>query len=136
MDLKIEQEKMRQRQILAQSTVKAIELPEIVLKKEKGRRRHGVRYWTYLIRGELTGLIKIGRSHNIIKRFRSLKTSSPDVLSLVGVIVGDYERTLHLRFQKYRVRGEWFNPEVLPLISSQLEVLPGEQFLPKQEEKV
>ena len=109
---------------------------DILLTKEGGPRRHGVRYWTYLIRGEHTGLIKIGRSHNLIKRFRSLKTASPDVLTLAGVIVGDYERALHRRFAAYRVRGEWFKPVVLSLIASQLDVLPGERFLPKTVEKI
>jgi hypothetical protein len=123
MNLEAEQDKMRQRQLAAMS--------ELVLRRERNPRRHGVRYWTYLIQGEKTGLVKIGRSHNIVKRFRALSSSSPDRLTLVGAISGDYEKSLHRSLAKERYHGEWFNPTVIPLIRERLEVIEGDFFFPK-----
>ena len=122
MNLLDAQDEMRKRQLAESSRA--------VLHRERNPRRHGVRYWTYLIQGEKTRLVKIGRSHNIIRRFKALSHSSPDLLTLVGAISGDYERSLHRRFAKYRSHGEWFQPEVLTAIKNQLEVIEGAKFFP------
>jgi hypothetical protein len=65
---------------------------------------------TYFIQGEVTRLIKIGRSVDPYARLRDLQKSSPDALRMLAIIDQDYEAILHNRFSKYRVRDEWFSP--------------------------
>jgi hypothetical protein len=69
----------------------------------------------YFVQGELTRLVKIGKSSpgNIIHRLAQMRVGSPDKLVLLGTIQGDHseETWLHLTFAKHRVRGEWFNPD-------------------------
>lgn len=43
-----------------------------------------------------------------MKRLRALQTASHLDLKLLGAIDGDFERPLHIRFARNRVRGEWF----------------------------
>jgi hypothetical protein len=125
MNLRDEQEQMRLRQLSALSKM-------VVLYKERNPRRHGVRYWTYLIQGELTGLVKVGKSHNIVKRLRSHQVSSPDKLRLIGAVAGDYERSLHQAFAEYLVHGEWFKPEVINLVKARFDdFVEGVTFFPK-----
>lgn len=66
----------------------------------------------YFVQARHLGLIKIGFSGNPQKRLRSLKTGSPDELSILKVIKGSprLEAELHRRFVSDRVRGEWFKP--------------------------
>jgi DNA-binding XRE family transcriptional regulator len=55
--------------------------------------------------------IKIGCSSHIRKRISNLQCSNPDKLHLSLVIDGDrnVEHTLHTKFQKDKIRGEWFH---------------------------
>lgn len=67
----------------------------------------------YFIQGG-EGLIKIGTTHNIKKRFSGLQTANPTPLALIGFIEthlgSKIESKLHTRFYDLRVRGEWFTP--------------------------
>lgn len=67
----------------------------------------------YFLKAKSLGLIKIGFSGNVAKRVSSLQTSSPDDLLLMKIIKGGQkvEATLHQKFAKLRVRGEWFSPD-------------------------
>jgi hypothetical protein len=74
--------------------------------------------FVYLVRAELTGLVKIGATKNPFERVRNLQTGSPDRLNLVATIefpslhhAYAAEQKLHKRFSKYRVHGEWFKPD-------------------------
>ena len=65
----------------------------------------------YFIQGNITKKIKIGVSENAEKRIKDLRAASPDELILLGYAVGnsEEERTLHQRFDAYRLHGEWFD---------------------------
>lgn len=73
--------------------------------------RTPVRGFVYLVRAG-TGAYKIGRSINVEKRLQSLRTQSPDPITLVHAVpVSDSvwaERFIHTRFAPHRGKGEWF----------------------------
>lgn len=71
----------------------------------------------YLVRGELTGLYKIGIANDVSRRLAELQSGSPDDLRLVSKIDGGraVEQQLHRRFAALRVRGEWFRLGVAEL---------------------
>jgi hypothetical protein len=54
--------------------------------------------------------VKIGFSHDPLKRMKELQTGQHRSLRLMGVIEGSLgdEKALHKRFAQYRTRGEWF----------------------------
>lgn len=68
--------------------------------------------YIYFIRGETTGLIKIGFARNPARRLTNLQIGSPDRLALLGTILGmmEDEFALHERFAHLRKHGEWFEP--------------------------
>lgn len=63
--------------------------------------------------------VKIGRSHNILRRLKELQTGSPYELKLMGWIESDkdseLESILHERYASRCTRQEWFqlHPEVV-----------------------
>jgi hypothetical protein len=77
---------------------------------------------TYFIQAGAKGLIKIGITTDFQSRLRSLQTSSPVPLRLLGVVPEDIEDYCHVALWEWRVRGEWFKPvtEVLAFIEEQL----------------
>ncbi len=68
--------------------------------------------YVYLIRAG-NGLTKIGISYDIQKRLNMLNTASPVELSLIFFFEPSNavktEKYLHIKFDKKRVKGEWFN---------------------------
>lgn len=65
----------------------------------------------YFIQYGKDDFIKIGYTeNNVLDRMQALQTSSPYKLNLLGVIEGDEltEKSLHEKFKKYHIRGEWF----------------------------
>jgi hypothetical protein len=67
----------------------------------------------YFIRCE--SFVKIGYAYDVRKRLEGLQTSSPFTLEPLGFIRCEsqeqaalLERSLHVRFSKYRRRNEWF----------------------------
>ena len=80
----------------------------------------------YFIRNGEDGPIKVGYTEdNAEYRLKSLQTGNPDELTLLGEIYGskDDERKIHKKFEKHKLRGEWFNPEndLLSFISNKIE---------------
>lgn len=67
--------------------------------------------YVYLIQSE-TGLIKIGRTNNVSKRFNSLNTQSSVSLHLIKYYklsrYFEFETMLHRKFKKYNEHAEWF----------------------------
>ena len=57
--------------------------------------------------------VKIGWSNTLTRRIASIQQGVPGKLTIFGQLEGDItaERTLHRRFAKYRIRGEWFRHE-------------------------
>ena len=65
--------------------------------------------YTYFIKNPLNGLIKIGRSEDVEKRFKSLRTGAGIALELLFYIERDVEKELHIKYNKQRKIGEWFD---------------------------
>jgi hypothetical protein len=69
----------------------------------------------YFVQSQSGGLIKIGVSKDAAKRIAFLRTSAPEPILAVGVMVcnegGELERTLHRKFAHLRTHGEWFRPD-------------------------
>lgn len=73
---------------------------------KKRRDRKG---WVYFIRAGTVGPVKIGSSDNPWARLGALQTSNANTLNLLAIYPGlSNESDLHKRFDKYRIRGEWF----------------------------
>lgn len=71
----------------------------------------------YFIKDEVTSLIKIGYTTNIVRRFSALSTGMPGRLSIIRILFGTSlcEKEFHEVFAADRVSGEWFsfNPKML-----------------------
>lgn len=67
----------------------------------------------YFIRAPIVGLIKIGFTGNVKKRFTDLSRMSPVKLELIAIHDGELsdEQELHKRFDAIRDHDEWFHPE-------------------------
>jgi hypothetical protein len=65
----------------------------------------------YFIKGETTGLIKIGRSLKVSQRLIELQVGSPDILTVLAVLVDEgNDGPFHRRFEADNDHGEWFRP--------------------------
>lgn len=75
--------------------------------------------FTYFIRQETGGPIKIGKATNIARRISSLQSSCPVTLVCIAYVEGNFEFELHERFEWLCVGGEWFrdDPELLNFIA-------------------
>lgn len=66
------------------------------------------------------GPIKIGITHDVAARLRTLQVGSPYELTLLATVDGTVadEAALHLRLARDRMRGEWFRPtpEVIAVV--------------------
>lgn len=62
---------------------------------------------TYLMKDNLIGYTKIGKSVDVLKRERTLEAQNPNI-SLFAVCQHDIEAELHKKYKEYRKRGEWF----------------------------
>lgn len=64
----------------------------------------------YFCRSKDGGPVKIGYAANAESRLKELQTSHHSELELVNAIAGTHtdEHALHVRFAKYRLKGEWF----------------------------
>jgi site-specific DNA-adenine methylase len=62
---------------------------------------------TYLMKNKRNGLYKIGKSKNPRIREKTLQSEEPTV-EMVKIWEEDIESTLHKKYAKQRVRGEWF----------------------------
>lgn len=70
--------------------------------------------------GRTDGLVKIGKSDNVLARFFNLSYDHPGALTLLGLLSEnpDDERSFHQQFADQRAGGEWFrsSPDLLSLI--------------------
>jgi len=65
----------------------------------------------YVIGTDCGKFIKIGKTKRPSRRFMALQTANPNPLVVYKVFSGvtaDYEASLHDRFAKRRISGEWF----------------------------
>jgi hypothetical protein len=64
----------------------------------------------YLMRDERTSYHKIGKSNNPHHRERTLQSDNPLIVLVDSWLgVSSDEKYLHKRFEKQRIRGEWFD---------------------------
>lgn len=63
--------------------------------------------------GSLDSPIKVGWSNDPLKRLRNLQQHHPYELKLLGFVPGtrSYEQSLHERFNRLHLRGEWFKAD-------------------------
>ena len=66
--------------------------------------------YIYFIQQGDDGPIKIGYSTDVTERIRRMRTCSPYEIYIRLVISGnlDFEKNIHKKFKKYKMRGEWF----------------------------
>lgn len=59
---------------------------------------------------EIGDLVKIGTSVQPLARLKSLQTGCPNKIAILALVPGGhaFERTLHRRYARERVSGEWF----------------------------
>lgn len=93
--------------------------------KEKGRAKEAPTNITYFIQCVSGGPIKIGRTEDLETRLAGLQVSNHEELVVLCSVKShkDLEPELHALLDKYRVRGEWFEPskdvlEVMSLIKT------------------
>lgn len=104
MNLKGEQDKMRQRMTARPLTAPAGRRPLATGKKKQN-------FKTYFIQGQMTEKIKIGRAIDPWKRLATLQIGSPDHLVLLAIIDHDCEKRLHNKFRGDHSHGEWYFPK-------------------------
>lgn len=73
----------------------------------------GAKSYIYAIGPHKGNSVKIGRAKNVHARLSHIQAGNPEELSILGAIVGlDFvETVLHIAFEDYRIRGEWFRRE-------------------------
>jgi hypothetical protein len=64
--------------------------------------------FVYFIFDVKSEAVKIGKTNNIFRRFRSFQIAHPNILELLATYPENIERKLHKLFKKYHIRGEWF----------------------------
>ncbi len=91
------------------------ESPPPTVKLPKHRRRA---QFVYFIQNG--NAVKIGVSHTPSKRMSDMSTHNHSSLKLLGVVSGGLkrERSLHKRFAKHHIKGEWFKlvPQIVDYI--------------------
>jgi hypothetical protein len=67
----------------------------------------------YFFLAPTSGRIKIGASADVARRWYELSTNCPEEIVYLGSILdpGGLEITLHHKFEKFRVRKEWFTAD-------------------------
>lgn len=88
----------------------------------------------YFVHAVTLNLIKIGVANSAIQRFSALRTQSPDVLELLGVVScgrdGIVEQMTHGKFAHLRSHGEWFR--VAPELMNHIAEVAGPPRGPKR----
>lgn len=66
--------------------------------------------WVYFVQLGDSGPVKIGTARDVRQRIASLQCGTIETLTLLAVVPGarDVEKKMHDQFEKYRLRGEWF----------------------------
>lgn len=72
--------------------------------------------YAYVIRAGNRGPIKAGKAMDPEQRLAELQTGAWQKLTILHVLpgYGDMERRLHRKLKGYRIRGEWFDGEIIP----------------------
>jgi hypothetical protein len=99
------------------------------------KRPHADLMYIYFIQPKMGGLIKIGKTHNLRKRFETIQFMCPIPLKVITYLLApqEVESDLHRRFEIDRRHGEWFHPsaELLDYISQVKKMAKEEKELPE-----
>lgn len=87
--------------VLNQVTMTSREIAELTGKRQTNK-------ITYVLKKKGTNLVKIGRTKNLARRLRTLRTMSGCDLEIIFTYAGDIELFLHTKFAPLRRIGEWF----------------------------
>lgn len=68
----------------------------------------------YILKDVKTNLYKIGKSINPLNREKTLQSEKP-TYKLIKIFKKDHEFTLHNKYRKQRIRGEWFKSSNIQL---------------------
>lgn len=92
-------------------------------------------FHVYLIR-DRSGACKVGMAKNVDKRLKTLQTGHPLKLWVVKEFPFEskaqaryIERSIHLAYKDYRLKGEWFRKKFLKLFLNHLEACGSVEFL-------
>lgn len=85
----------------------------------------------YFIQDTVTRAIKIGYSTNPQKRLKDLQNSNQNKLVLLYAMHGELEHEAELlqRFDKFKMQGEWFKPEIAGAVS---QIIAADRLNPRQ----
>lgn len=74
----------------------------------------------YFVQAGGAGPVKIGFAKSAHARLSKMQSDNPQKLRLVALFEGGLrdEQSLHERFAKHRMQGEWFAPEVLESVDA------------------
>lgn len=97
----------------------------------------------YFVRRSKDGLIKIGHSDNVARRLTDLQSELQDKITLLATSSGGaaFEKSLHDRFARFRIIGEWFLPDesilncIAELSQSRNVTRADQETLQRREEK-
>lgn len=76
------------------------------------RLRRSIKSGVYFVQESGMMAIKIGVAKDVDGRVREMAVGTPHLLVVLAVVNGDrrVEQSLHARFARARIRGEWFRP--------------------------
>lgn len=85
----------------------------------------------YLIQAGEDGPVLIGgvAERSLRRHLATLQHGNHEALSVREMLDGDerLERRLHVTFEDYRVRGDWYRPEILQILPDDLERVPRDE---------
>ena len=86
-------------------------IPKLTNARRRRRTPATQRETTYILRGTVTGLIKIGKANDPVRRLKSeIQQMCAEPLQLIATS-DEPERTLHSRFSRFKNHHEWFDPD-------------------------
>jgi hypothetical protein len=95
--------------------------------RREARRLKGVLTPERIYFVQVGDFVKIGRSIDVLARFATIQTSTPEHAALLGSIPGgpSVESEMHHRFSPHHYRGEWYRNEgtLAAFVSNELGIL-------------
>ena len=82
--------------------------------KKNTKSKETLKQRTYILKDNNTGFYKIGKSINPKERERTLQSEKPTI-KMVKEFKTDIESKLHKKYNEHRVRGEWFDLNIVQL---------------------
>lgn len=100
---------------------------------KRNNKRHSGPWVYFCAWSDRPNAIKIGYTVNVLERMKAFLTGSPSDLWLIAIQPvknAKQERLLHARFDKHKIRGEWFHVkgDLFSYIASLDQSLAVEQF--------